>query len=182
MYSVTPQHCWYVKHPIINYIPHPAAFGWSCNVVFIDDRFPRSFENENEGGAESDWLGWEACIPWFDSPLPETQLNERTNERFWTILLGELSDANWIKENNHEIHNYRGLHDVLTWFALFLVCRRVLNLRPPPSLTDMIKQPAPPPDDSPYCCLRTRLFDKHVFQKSVNYNAGQVSICGTCTK
>ena len=41
-----------------------------------------------------------------DSPLSETRLNEQTNERFWTILLGELTDANWLMGKNHEIHHY----------------------------------------------------------------------------
>jgi hypothetical protein len=47
----------------------------------IDDWLPRSFENENDGGAESDWLSWEPCMPLFDSPLPETRLNEQTNKQ-----------------------------------------------------------------------------------------------------
>ena len=77
---------------------HEALLSWkelSCNVVC--------------------WLTtvctivWERGRAFHDSPLPETRLNERTNkrmnERFWTILLAELTHANWIKEKNHEIHH-----------------------------------------------------------------------------
>ena len=35
--------------------------------------------------------------------LPEKQLNEWT---IWTILLGELNDADWCMQMNHEIHHY----------------------------------------------------------------------------
>ena len=65
----------------------------------------------NEGGAESDRLGWHSRFAnenegrreelslndsVNDSPLPETRLNERTNERTneQTTLFGELNDAN----------------------------------------------------------------------------------------
>ena len=69
-------------------------------------------------------------------------------------------------------------------FALLLVGARALNRRPCPTLIDMIKKPAPPPDDNPHCCLCTQLFDKcqiikHAFPKkrkssmTVNNNAGQ---------
>ena len=65
--------CWYVKHPIINYTS-PIPLRLVKVVKLIDDRLPRLFENENEGGAESDWLSWEPCIACFD--LPETRLND----------------------------------------------------------------------------------------------------------
>ena len=41
-----------------------------------------------------------------DSPLPEMRKNEQMNE--WMIqtnLLGELTDMDWIKQTNHEIHH-----------------------------------------------------------------------------
>ena len=41
-----------------------------------------------------------------DSPLPETRKNEQMNElMIQTNLLGELSDTDWIKQANHEIHH-----------------------------------------------------------------------------
>ena len=78
---------WFVKHPIIN---SPIPLRLVKVVMLIDDRLPRSFENENEGGAES-------------AETATGNATERTNKRFWTILLGELTEANWIKENNHWI-------------------------------------------------------------------------------
>ena len=81
----------------------------------------RERERGTEGGAESERLGWHSRFAnenegrreevslndsLNDSPLPETRLNERTNER--TTLFGELNDANWFAETNHEIHHYIG--------------------------------------------------------------------------
>ena len=67
--------CWYVKRPIIHYTPHPAVFG-----------LPWSFENENEGGAESDWLSWERAF--HDSIHCYRKLD-------WTNKQTILNDSSW---------------------------------------------------------------------------------------
>ena len=41
--------------------------------------------------------------------------NERTNER--TTLFGELNDANWFAETNHEIHHY----ERLVWCLIIMI-------------------------------------------------------------
>ena len=100
--------CWHVKHPLINCTP-PIPLHLVKVVMLIDDRLPRSFENENEGGAESDWLSWEPCIPWFDSPLPETRLNERTTRSWVWLTQRTVHDS---------IHCYRKLDWTNErWFA-----------------------------------------------------------------
>ena len=68
---------------------HEALLSWkelSCNVVCVVDWWPFAWSFENEGGAESDWPGWEPCVPWFTATGNAT---ERTNdsERFFL--------ANW---------------------------------------------------------------------------------------
>ena len=87
---------------------------WTTQLAFAI----RERERGAEGGSESERLSWHSRFAnenegrraevslndsLNDSPLPETRLNERTNER--TTLFGELNDANWFAEKNHEIHH-----------------------------------------------------------------------------
>ena len=100
--------CWYVKHPIINYTP-PIPLGLVKVVMLcwlmtdFQDRLRTrtrdevSLTDSAENRASHGSIHRYRKLDW---------TNKQTNKRFWTILLGELTDANWIKENNHEIHHY----------------------------------------------------------------------------
>jgi hypothetical protein len=68
------------------------------------------------GSTESDWLSWEpcnGCIPWCDSPLPETETgrsertNKQTNERF-------ANDSSWRTDWRELVHVNESLNPPLT--------------------------------------------------------------------
>ena len=81
--------------------------------VSLNDSFSfaiRERERGAEGGSESERLT--------ESFTGNT--TERTNER--TTLFGELNDANWFAETNHEIHHYLMLHLGQTWSGILTCC------------------------------------------------------------
>ena len=93
----------------------------------------------NEGGAKSDRLGWHSRFAnenegrreelslndsVNDSPLPETRLNERTNDSFWRTERRELIRANesWNPSLISRLRDYVNpvMHNLLTLFKIEL--------------------------------------------------------------